>query len=74
MTPQESVVYWSEYVVRHKGAPHLHSRAVDMSYIALNNIDVILFLSFVVLVYMWITFIVVKMCFRKVFKTKSKKD
>lgn len=30
MTPQELVVYWTEYVARHNGALHLMSAAVSM--------------------------------------------
>lgn len=40
MTPRESVAYWTEYVVRHKGAPHFHSKSVEMCYLARNGVDV----------------------------------
>nr|WIG62511.1 UDP-glucuronosyltransferase 2B2-like protein [Rhopalosiphum padi] len=32
MSPAESVVYWTEYVVRHKGAPHLKSHALNLTW------------------------------------------
>ncbi|XP_047114716.1 UDP-glycosyltransferase UGT5-like isoform X1 [Schistocerca piceifrons] len=41
MTPQETVVYWSEYVIRHRGAPHLRSAAVDLQWHQLLLLDVI---------------------------------
>lgn len=31
MTPQESVVYWTEYIIRHKGAEHLRTSEADMA-------------------------------------------
>ncbi|VVC25562.1 Hypothetical protein CINCED_3A018273 [Cinara cedri] len=41
MSPQQSVVYWTEYVIRHKGAPHLKSQALNLTwyqYLLLDNI------------------------------------
>ncbi|KAF0755321.1 UDP-glucuronosyltransferase 2B17-like, partial [Aphis craccivora] len=32
MTPAELVVYWTEYVVRHKGAPHLKTQAFNLTW------------------------------------------
>lgn len=29
-SPQESVVYWTEYVIRHNGAPYLKTLGADM--------------------------------------------
>ncbi|XP_049961013.1 UDP-glycosyltransferase UGT5-like [Schistocerca serialis cubense] len=41
MSPQEAVVYWSEYVIRHKGARHLRSAAVDLQWYQLLLLDVL---------------------------------
>ncbi|XP_050433220.1 UDP-glucosyltransferase 2-like isoform X1 [Adelges cooleyi] len=41
MTPAESVVYWTEYVIRHKGAPHLRSHALDLTWYQYFLLDVI---------------------------------
>lgn len=40
MTPRQTVAYWTEYVVRHNGAPHMHSKSVELNYFARNSIDV----------------------------------
>lgn len=40
MTPVETAVYWIEYVVRHKGAPHLRSAGLDLCFISYHNLDV----------------------------------
>lgn len=42
MSPQDTVVYWVDYVIKHKGAHHLKSIAKELSYIELYNIDVVL--------------------------------
>ncbi|XP_022169379.1 UDP-glucuronosyltransferase 2B15-like isoform X2 [Myzus persicae] len=52
MSPAESVVYWTEYVLRHKGAPHLKSHALNLTwyqYFLVNVISTFLFIAFVVL-------------------------
>jgi glucuronosyltransferase len=40
MTPQETVVYWTEYAVRHKGAPHLRAAGNSLNFIQFHSIDV----------------------------------
>ena len=37
MSPQETVVYWTEYVIRHKGAKHLRSPTIDMTWWVWNK-------------------------------------
>lgn len=44
MTPQELTVYWVEYIIRHRGAPHFQSPAHNLNYFQLNLIDVYSFL------------------------------
>jgi len=41
MSPVESVVYWTEYVLRHKGASHLKSQALNLTWYQYLLIDVI---------------------------------
>lgn len=54
MTPQESVVYWTEYILRHSGAHHLKSEALNLTWYQYLLLDVILFVvtSFLVLMYL----------------------
>ncbi|XP_044313834.1 UDP-glucosyltransferase 2-like [Drosophila rhopaloa] len=49
-TARQSVVFWTEYVLRHHGAPHLQSPAVHMTFIELHNLDIYaLFVAILVL-------------------------
>ncbi|XP_016979045.2 UDP-glucosyltransferase 2-like [Drosophila rhopaloa] len=49
-SPRQSAVFWTEYVLRHHGAPHLQSPAVHMSFIELHNLDIYaLFVTILVL-------------------------
>jgi len=41
MSPQKSVAYWTEYVIRHKGAPHLKSQALNLTWYQYFLLDVI---------------------------------
>ncbi|CAI6346235.1 unnamed protein product [Macrosiphum euphorbiae] len=71
MTPQQSVVYWTEYVIRHKGAPHLKSQALNLTwyqYLMLDIIAVVLIFVFLV------TFVVFKVfkCIKTFTKSKVK--
>jgi hypothetical protein len=50
-TPLETAIFWTEYVIRHGGAPHLRSAALDLTWYQYLLLDVIavlvLFLAFV---------------------------
>uniref|UniRef100_A0A6P4EW00 UDP-glucuronosyltransferase 1-6 n=1 Tax=Drosophila rhopaloa TaxID=1041015 RepID=A0A6P4EW00_DRORH len=37
---RESVIFWTDYIIRHNGAPHLQSPLVHMDFIAANNLDI----------------------------------
>ncbi|XP_049793972.1 UDP-glycosyltransferase UGT5-like isoform X2 [Schistocerca nitens] len=39
-SPVETAVYWTEYVLRHRGAPHLRSAALDLSWYQYLLLDV----------------------------------
>lgn len=40
LTPLETAVYWTEYVARQKGAPHMRSAGLDLSFFAYHSLDV----------------------------------
>ncbi|XP_044755559.1 UDP-glycosyltransferase UGT5-like isoform X2 [Coccinella septempunctata] len=44
MSPADAINYWVEYVIRHKGAPHLRSAALDLRWYEYLLIDVVLFI------------------------------
>lgn len=53
MSAEDTVDYWTKYVIRHKGAPHLKSQALNLTwyqYLLLDVIAVIL-LIFIFVVY-----------------------
>lgn len=44
----DEAIYWIEHVIRYKGANHIRSSAVDMSWFTYFSIDVTVFLGFLV--------------------------
>lgn len=45
MSPEDTVVFWTEYVLRHKGARHLKPASAQMSLFQLALLDVITMFS-----------------------------
>ncbi|XP_063840010.1 UDP-glycosyltransferase UGT5-like [Scylla paramamosain] len=41
MTPQELAVFWTEYVIRHRGAPQLRCPAAQLSWVEFLMLDVV---------------------------------
>lgn len=44
LTPLETAIYWTEYVARYRGAPHMRSAGLDLSFLAYHSLDVFAFL------------------------------
>jgi len=40
MNPLETAVWWTEYVLRHKGAPHMRLSEQDMSFVQYYSLDI----------------------------------
>ncbi|XP_025055135.1 UDP-glucuronosyltransferase 1-6-like isoform X4 [Alligator sinensis] len=70
--PLDLAVHWVEFVMRHKGAPHLRPAAHDLNWIQYHSLDVIAFLLAVVLVTTFISFECCLFCCRKCFCKKGR--
>ncbi|KAL7730660.1 hypothetical protein ACLKA6_003437 [Drosophila palustris] len=60
MSPQETAIWWTEYVLRHNGAHHMRVSAQDLSFIAYHSLDVIgmflgigFFVLFIISLVLW---------------------
>lgn len=63
MSPQESVVYWVEYIICHKGVPHLKSHALNLTWYQYYLLNVNTVVSITDLIILLITYKVFKiMC------------
>ncbi|XP_065216843.1 UDP-glucosyltransferase 2-like [Planococcus citri] len=59
MTPRQSVVYWTEYVIRHQGASHLRSPAAQLSWFQFLMLDVAIVVATVLVIFVYLLFCVV---------------
>lgn len=73
MTSQESVVFWTEYVQRHDGAPHLKAAGLELNFIEFHLIDVYSVLAAIGFIFLYIDYLVLKFIFSRVCKKKSTK-
>lgn len=72
--PMETAVFWTEYVLRHHGAPHLLSNSVYLNFWQLHSFDVIGFIILILVSTLFIVFTILKFVIRKLFgfETKAK--
>ncbi|XP_055918385.1 UDP-glycosyltransferase UGT5-like [Eupeodes corollae] len=73
LTPRQSVIYWTEYVIRHHGAKHMQSPAVHMNLWQKNSLDVIAFLVTVLYLGYWILRRVITMFYKLLMSLKERK-
>lgn len=45
MSPLQTAVYWVEYVIRHNGAKHMQSPAVNLNFFQQNSLDILFVLA-----------------------------
>lgn len=62
----DNAVFWTEYVIRHRGAKHLQSNSVHLNFFQLHSIDVIGFLVFILLFISVINIWILKFCWRRI--------
>ncbi|XP_026108226.1 UDP-glucuronosyltransferase 1-1 isoform X3 [Carassius auratus] len=71
--PLDLAVFWTEFVMRHKGAAHLRPAAHELNWIQYHSLDVIGFLLLILVTVIFVTVKSCMFCFRKCFKKTQKK-
>ncbi|XP_048095708.1 UDP-glucuronosyltransferase 1A5-like isoform X2 [Alosa alosa] len=74
--PLDLAVFWTEFVMRHKGAEHLRPAAHELNWIQYHSLDVIALLTTIVLTVVLVTIKSCMFCLKKCTqnKTKQKKN
>ncbi|KAK9952415.1 hypothetical protein ABG768_018255 [Culter alburnus] len=72
MKPLDRAVFWIEFVMRNRGAPHLRTQSFRMSWIEYHCIDVILTLMAKLFIFAFLIIYVIRYLFRVLFKKKVK--
>lgn len=70
MSPQETAVYWIEYVIRNGGAHHLKSSGLELTYIQLHNIDI----AIVIVLFIIFSVLSIKFMLKKILRKKIEKE
>jgi glucuronosyltransferase len=71
LTPLEQAVYWTEYVIRHKGAPHLRSAVLDLAWYQYFLLDVIAVLALAIVSILLILLLVCRVILKNLIRGKS---
>ncbi|KAM6948215.1 UDP-glucuronosyltransferase 1A1-like [Aplochiton taeniatus] len=71
--PLDLSVFWTEFVMRHKGARHLRSAALDLNWFQYYSLDVIVLLVTVLLSVLIVTVKCMKLCLKRI-KSKRKQE
>jgi len=74
MKPLDRAVFWIEFVMRNRGAPHLRTQSFRMSWIEYHSIDVILTLLATVFIFAFVTVYAIKYFCLVVFRKKVKRE
>jgi glucuronosyltransferase len=69
----EQAVYWTEYVIRHNGAPHLRSAVLDLAWYQYFLLDVIAVLALVVVCVFVAVYLISLVVIRRLFNTMPRK-
>ncbi|XP_031824147.1 UDP-glucuronosyltransferase 1-1 isoform X11 [Sarcophilus harrisii] len=72
ISPLDLAVFWVEFVMRNKGAPHLRPAAHDLNWFQYHSLDVIAFLLAIVLTVVFIAVKSYMFCCQKCFGKKGK--
>ncbi|XP_066542514.1 UDP glucuronosyltransferase 1 family a, b isoform X1 [Hoplias malabaricus] len=71
--PLDLAVFWTEFVMRHKGADHLRPAAHELNWVQYHCLDVVAFLLFILITIIFLTFKSCAFCFSKCFRATQKK-
>jgi hypothetical protein len=69
----DTAIYWVEYVIRHKGAPHLRVAGLDLPWYQYHLIDVIVFIALIGSCALVIFYHFMKIICKKLFFKNSRK-
>ncbi|CAB3360397.1 Hypothetical predicted protein [Cloeon dipterum] len=69
--PLERAIYWTEFVLKHNGAPHLQSQAAKLSWYQLYMLDVWALLFILITFGLWTDYLFIKSLFKSPKKVKT---
>ncbi|CAH1105627.1 unnamed protein product [Psylliodes chrysocephalus] len=73
MKQLDKAMFWIEYVIRHKGATHLRSSALNLRWYQLYLLDIIIFVVFLISIFLTSFYLLITCVFRKNYFISSDK-
>jgi hypothetical protein len=73
VSPMDTAIYWVEYVIRHKGAPHLRVAGLDLPWYQYHLLDVIAFIVLIGSCFLFTFYYLTKIICKKLFFKNSRK-
>lgn len=61
LSPLDTAIFWTEYVIRHGGAPHIRSAALDLAWYQYLLLDVLAVVVSAILIVVVTTFYILKL-------------
>jgi len=68
MSPEKLIVYWTEYIHRHKGASHLKSHALNLTWYQYFLLDVIAAILILSLIILFVCYTIIKIIYENSLK------
>ncbi|XP_034100343.1 UDP-glucosyltransferase 2 [Drosophila albomicans] len=65
LSARQTVLYWTNYVLRHHGAPHLQSPSVHLNWVEYLNVDIYILVATVLTLLLLLNFVIVRFIVRK---------
>lgn len=72
--PLDEALYWTEYVLRYNGAPHLRTKGSRLPWYQYLLMDVLLIVTITLIVFLTITYHAFRWLFQLAFKKTGKKQ
>jgi hypothetical protein len=69
----DTAIYWVEYVIRHKGAPHLRVAGLDLPWYQYHLLDVIAFIVLIGSCFLFTFYYFMKIICKKLFFKNRRK-
>jgi glucuronosyltransferase len=63
-SPINRAVWWTEYVIRHNGAKHFRSAAIDLAWYQYLLLDIVAFLFILVAITVLVSYLILKTVYR----------
>jgi len=73
VSPLDQAIYWTEYAIRHKGAPHFRPASKNQNWLQSGLYDIIGVVVFIILAAIICVILAIRVIYKLFFNSKNKK-